>query len=180
MGDISNKSLAALLVVAIVVSVAGTWMVVNNGGPGLAGISGQASNDVGVTINEFLSLSTPSAVAFTGYFNGTGTANTEGTPGTFVGTISSGMAATVKTNNPAGTTVSIESSEASGFYAGATLKWNHGEGYAAFVNATPVAGAFLTAQGSEVITLNFELSGTWATAVGGDSTTITILATDVV
>ncbi len=43
MGDISNKSLAALLVVAIVVSVAGTWLVVNQG-PSLLKVTGRQTD----------------------------------------------------------------------------------------------------------------------------------------
>jgi len=50
MGDISNKSLAALLVVAIVVSVAGTWLVVNKAPGGLSQLTGRYDATVGVEI----------------------------------------------------------------------------------------------------------------------------------
>lgn len=49
MGDISNKSLAALLVVAIVVSVAGTWMVVNKA-PGLKQVTGKYDATLAIEI----------------------------------------------------------------------------------------------------------------------------------
>ena len=59
MGDISNKSLAALLVVAIVVSVAGTWLVVNNG-PGLAKLTGGVAD----TGTASMTISTTASIMF--------------------------------------------------------------------------------------------------------------------
>jgi hypothetical protein len=59
MGDISNKSLAALLVVAIVVSVAGTWLVVNQG-PGLARFTGAATD----TGTASLTIGTTTSIMF--------------------------------------------------------------------------------------------------------------------
>ncbi|MEK6848947.1 MAG: hypothetical protein AABY01_00055 [Nanoarchaeota archaeon] len=56
--DITNKSLATLLIVAIVISIGGTWLVLNKA-PGLLNIAGAASTDTGtatVTINSVASI----------------------------------------------------------------------------------------------------------------------------
>jgi hypothetical protein len=45
--DISNKTLATLLIVAIVVSVGGTWLVVNKAPTGLLQITGAPATDTG-------------------------------------------------------------------------------------------------------------------------------------
>jgi hypothetical protein len=59
--DISNKSLATLLIVAIVVSIGGTWLVLNKA-PGLLEITGlQSSSDTGTAQ---LTIETVGAIRF--------------------------------------------------------------------------------------------------------------------
>jgi len=71
MGDISNKSLAALLVVAIVVSVVGTWLVMIRG-PGMLTMTGRQTSQIGtaqitVAQNASLTFSVSSLDFGTGY-----------------------------------------------------------------------------------------------------------------
>ena len=79
MGDLSNRSLAALLVIAIVVSLVGTWLVVTRG-PGLLGVSGRAA-DTGVGTADVV-IETTTSITFasgrTAVDWGTGKVNVSG------------------------------------------------------------------------------------------------------